>query len=83
MELSYAITIHKSMGSEYDIVIIPLMAAHRILLSKNLIYTAITRAKRRVLLIGEKRRSIWQSRKTARESAIPIWDSVSNFTIKQ
>ena len=55
LELSYAITIHKSMGSEYDIVIIPLMAAHRILLSKNLIYTAITRAKRRVLLIGEKK----------------------------
>ena len=55
LELSYAITIHKSMGSEYDTVIIPLMAAHRILLSKNLIYTAITRAKRRVHLVGEKR----------------------------
>lgn len=55
LELSYAITIHKAIGSEYDTVIIPLLAANRILLTRNLIYTAITRAKRRVLLVGEKR----------------------------
>ena len=55
LELSYAITIHKSMGSEYDTVIIPLLAAHNVLLTRNLLYTAITRAKRRVLLVGEKR----------------------------
>lgn len=55
LELSYAITIHKSIGTEYNTVIIPMLAAHKILLTKNLIYTAITRAKRRVLLIGEKR----------------------------
>ena len=52
LELSYAITIHKSMGSEYDTVIIPLLAAHNVLLTRNLLYTAITRAKRRVLLVG-------------------------------
>ena len=55
LELSYAITIHKSMGSEYDTVIIPMLMAHRILLTKNLIYTAVTRAKKRVILVGQKR----------------------------
>ena len=40
LELSYAITIHKSMGSEYDTVIIPLLAAHNVLLTRNLLYTA-------------------------------------------
>lgn len=55
LELSYAMTIHKSMGSEYDTVIIPMLPAHKILLTRNLIYTAITRAKRRVLLVGQKK----------------------------
>ena len=55
LELSYAMTVHKSQGSEYDTVIIPLLPAHRILLSRNLVYTAITRAKRRVLLVGDKK----------------------------
>ena len=55
LELAYAITIHKSMGSEYETVIIPMLMAHRILLTKNLIYTAVTRAKKRVILVGQKR----------------------------
>ena len=55
LKLSYATTIHKSQGTEYDTVIIPLLMAHRIMLSRNLIYTAVTRAKRRVLLIGQKK----------------------------
>ena len=55
LELSYAMTIHKAMGSEYDTVILPLLTAHSILLSKNLFYTAITRAKRRVILVGQKK----------------------------
>ena len=55
LELSYAMTIHKAMGSEYDTVIIPMLPAHKILLTRNLIYTAITRAKRRVLLVGQKK----------------------------
>ena len=54
IELAYAMTIHKAMGSEYDTVIIPVLSAHMILLYKNLIYTAITRAKRRVFLVGQK-----------------------------
>ena len=55
LELSYAMTIHRAQGSEYDTVIIPLLAAHRVLLTRNLLYTAVTRAKGRVLLVGQKK----------------------------
>ena len=55
LELAYAITIHRAQGSEYDTVIIPLLAAHRVLLTRNLLYTAVTRAKGRVLLVGQKK----------------------------
>lgn len=55
LDLSYASTIHKSQGSEYDVVIIPMLPAHKILLSMNLFYTAITRAKLRVILVGHKK----------------------------
>ena len=52
LTLSYASTIHKAQGSEYDTVIIPLLMAHRILLTRNLLYTAVTRARRCVTLVG-------------------------------
>lgn len=55
LELAYATTIHKSQGSEYDTVIVPILTAHKILLSRNLLYTAVTRAKRRVVLVGMKK----------------------------
>ena len=55
IDLAYATTIHKSQGSEYSTVIIPIMMSHYIMLKRNLIYTAITRAKKKVILIGEKR----------------------------
>ena len=55
LDLSYATTIHKALGSEYDTVIIPLLAAHKILLTRNLLDTAVTRAKRRVVLVGQKK----------------------------
>ena len=55
LELSYASTIHKSQGSEHEVVIIPMLPAHKILLSRNLFYTAITRAKQRVILVGHKK----------------------------
>lgn len=54
IEFAYAMTIHKGLGSEYDTVIVPILKAHSILLNRNLIYTAITRAKRRVILVGQK-----------------------------
>lgn len=55
LDLSYAITIHKSQGSEFDCVIIPMMSTSYMLLNRNLLYTAITRAKKLVILLGEKR----------------------------
>ena len=54
LDLAYATTIHKAMGSEYDIVLMPVLKAHYIMLYRNLLYTGITRAKKRVVLAGEK-----------------------------
>ena len=53
LDLAYASTIHKAQGSEADTVIMPMVAAHKILLDRNLLYTGITRAKRRVILVGQ------------------------------
>ena len=53
LDLAYATTIHSSQGSEYPGVIIPVVAAHAHMLSRNLIYTAITRGKRQVCIVGE------------------------------
>ena len=55
LDLAYASTIHKSQGSEYQSVIINLQCAHAVMLVRPLIYTAITRAKQRVILVGERR----------------------------
>ena len=55
LQLAYAITIHKSQGSEYEAVVLPLVSSHFILLDKNLLYTAVTRAKKLLVLIGEER----------------------------
>lgn len=52
---SYAITVHKSQGSEYPAVIIPLLTQHAILLQRNLLYTAVTRGKKLVVIVGSKR----------------------------
>lgn len=54
LSLSYAITIHKSQGSEFDTIIIPAIAGPSIILTRNLIYTAVTRAKKMVVIVGEK-----------------------------
>jgi len=53
--LSYACSIHKSQGSEYPCVVIPLHTTHYLMLQRNLLYTAITRAKRLAILVGEER----------------------------
>ncbi len=54
LDLAYATTIHKAMGSEYDIVLMPILKAHYIMLYRNLLYTGITRARKKVVLAGEK-----------------------------
>lgn len=54
LELAYAITVHKSQGSEYPIVIIPMYGAPEMLLTRNLFYTAVTRAQRMVILVGRQ-----------------------------
>ncbi|MBL9187579.1 MAG: AAA family ATPase [Opitutaceae bacterium] len=50
---AYAISIHKSQGSEYPVVIVPLLKAHFMMLQRNLLYTAITRGKKKVFLVGD------------------------------
>ena len=52
LELAYAITIHKSQGSEYPAVVIPLLTGPQMLMNRNLLYTAVTRAKKCVTLVG-------------------------------
>ena len=54
LELAYAITIHKSQGSEFKSVIIPMFDGYRLLQTRNLLYTAITRAKENIILVGDK-----------------------------
>lgn len=53
LSLAYAISIHKSQGSEFPLVIVPLLKGHFMMLQRNLLYTAITRGKKKVFLVGE------------------------------
>jgi exodeoxyribonuclease V alpha subunit len=53
--LAYAVSVHKSQGSEFPAVIIPVLTQHYMLLQRNLIYTAVTRGKRLVVLVGTKK----------------------------
>jgi exodeoxyribonuclease V alpha subunit len=55
LELAYAITIHKSQGSEYPAVVMPLLTGPRMLMNRNLLYTAVTRAKNCVTIVGSQR----------------------------
>ncbi len=52
LTLAYAMSVHKSQGSEYPVVVMPLTSGHHIMLQRNLLYTAVTRAKERVILLG-------------------------------
>ena len=52
LELAYAITVHKSQGSEYPVIIIPMYSCPPMLMTRNLLYTAVTRARRMVILVG-------------------------------
>ena len=54
LQPAYAMSVHKSQGSEYPVVILPLVPGHRVMLQRNLLYTAITRARERVILLGSQ-----------------------------
>lgn len=73
LKLAYALTIHKSQGSEYVSVILPMLPSFYKMLSRNLLYTAITRAKKRVILVGQKKAlymAIHQDRSDDRNSLL-------------
>lgn len=72
--LAYAITVHKSQGSEYHTVIMVLVNSHAIMLQRNLFYTAVTRAKRKVILVGNKRavQTAVQNQRTSRRFTLLI-----------
>ena len=55
LSLAYAVTIHKSQGSEYPIVVMPFTMSHFVMLQRNLLYTGVTRAKKILVLVGEKK----------------------------
>jgi exodeoxyribonuclease V alpha subunit len=55
LTLAYAMSVHKSQGSEYPVVVLPLLTQHYMLLQRNLLYTAITRAKKMVVIVGTRK----------------------------
>lgn len=66
LELAYCITIHKSQGSEAPVVIIPICTSHFIMMQRNLLYTGMTRAKKLLLLVGQK----WVAKKAAQNAVL-------------
>ncbi len=78
LSLAYAITIHKSQGSEFDVVVIPIIAGTRMILTKNLIYTAVTRAKKMVVLVGERKNLSVMVRNTY---TVQRWTRLKKFLI--
>jgi len=73
---AYAITVHKSQGSEYPAVVMPIMTQHYIMLQRNLLYTAVTRGRRLVCLVGTKRAlaiAIKNAQAAERNSALAAW----------
>jgi exodeoxyribonuclease V alpha subunit len=71
--LAYATSIHKSQGSEYPAVVIPLQMNHFVMLSRNLVYTAVTRGRKLVVLVADPRSvslALAETRKEARNTAL-------------
>lgn len=76
LEHAYAITVHKSQGSEYPIVIIPACSAASMLLSRNLLYTAVTRAEKMVIIVGREEivdEMVANNRQTMRYTGLAEW----------
>jgi exodeoxyribonuclease V alpha subunit len=55
LQLAFAITVHRAQGSEYEAVVMPLVMQHALMLQRNLLYTAVTRAKRLFVIVGSRR----------------------------
>lgn len=75
LELAYAVTIHKSQGSEYPAVILPLLSGPRLLMNRNLLYTAVTRARKCVTLVGSEEtfaQMIQNEREQSRYSTLDV-----------
>lgn len=80
--LAYAMTIHKSQGSEYPVVILPLTTQHYPMLQKNLVYTGITRGKKLVIMVGERRAlaiALRNKELAKRWTLLPQWLTSSNY----
>jgi exodeoxyribonuclease V alpha subunit len=67
LSLAYAVTIHKSQGSEYPVVVLPIAMQHYTLLERNLLYTGVTRGKSLVVIVGQAR-ALWMAIKTVRST---------------
>jgi exodeoxyribonuclease V alpha subunit len=80
ISLAYAITIHKSQGSEFPAVVIPLAMQQYLLLQRNLVYTGITRGKKLVVLIGQRKALAMAVRNNRTENGFQGW-SMNDFTV--
>ena len=83
---AYAVTIHKSQGSEYPAVVIPVMTQHYAMLQRNLIYTGITRGKRLVVLVGQEKAVVIAVRNVSgrrRWSKLGKWLSAAPSALRQ
>lgn len=80
LELSYAVTVHKSQGSEFNCVILPIIGGYDKLYYRNLLYTAVTRAKQQLIIIGDEKRiefMVNNNRKTLRYTSLSYF--IKNF----
>ena len=73
LELAYAVTVHKSQGSEFDAVVMPVSGSRSKLFYRNLLYTAVTRAKKLLVLVGQASAVAVMVPTTAKPCATPIW----------
>jgi exodeoxyribonuclease V alpha subunit len=74
LTLSYTVSVHKAQGSEYDMVVLVLLPTHAIMLNRELFYTAVTRARKKILLISDPetvRRAVLDSTPSERKTLLP------------
>ena len=80
---AYAATIHKSQGSEYPVVIIPVLTQHYPMLQRNLLYTGVTRGKRLVVLVGQKKAVVHNVSSRKRWSKLAEWLRLGSAVSRQ